>query len=95
MNLAVLAEDLPSGNGAGTLLTDELERILVGMAGILDVVGNGLSALEGHSRSVEGGTGKNGVNGELQNGESGVQMRDRLDSLTSLVTSGGTVIRRT
>ena len=51
LDLAVLTEEPSPGNGAGQLLTDELERILVGFAGILDVVGNGLTALESQSRS--------------------------------------------
>src|SRR5271165_4877647 len=40
LNLAVLTEEPAPGNGAGRLLTDELERILLGFASILDVVGN-------------------------------------------------------
>lgn len=95
LNLAVLTEDPSPGNGAGRLLSDELERILAGFAGILDVVGNGLMAVEAKTRSVDGSS-KN-VNGDFNFGnmqDDNDMVRDRLDSLTSSFTSGGTLIRR-
>ena len=95
LNLAVLTEEPSPGNGAGRLLTDELERILVGFAGILDVVGNGLTALESQSRSVDAG--QKPVNGDFDFGsmkDNSDGFRDRLDSLTSSFAFGGTVVRR-
>jgi len=55
LNLSVLTEEPQPGNGAGKLLSTELERILTDFAGILDVVGNGLSALETQSRPLNTG----------------------------------------
>ena len=95
LNLSVLTDEASSGNGAGRLLTDELERILVGMAGILDVVGNGLIALESQTRPVDSGT--KSVNGDFDFGsmrDNSEGIRDRLDSLTSAFTTAGTMIRR-
>ena len=95
LNLSVLTEEASSGNGAGRLLTDELERILIGMAGILDVVGNGLSTLESETRPTDGGT-RTG-NGDFDFGsmrDSNDGIRERLDSLTSSFTMGGTMVRR-
>lgn len=95
LDLWVLTEEPSPGNGAGKLLTDELERILVGLAGILDVVGNGLTALESQSHPVDAG--QKSVNGDFDFGsmrDNGDTFRDRLDSLTSSFTTGGTVVRR-
>jgi hypothetical protein len=95
LNLSVLTEEASSGNGAGRLLTDELERILIGMAGILDVVGNGLTALESETRPADGGarTGNGDFDfGSMRDSNDGI--RDRLDSLTSSFTMGGTMVRR-
>jgi hypothetical protein len=94
LNLSVLTEEPHPGNGAGKLLTDELERILVGFAGILDTVGNGLTALEAKSRPAEG---VSLLNGDIDFGntrESNDVARDRLDSLTNSFTAGGTLVRR-
>ena len=95
LDLSVLTEEASSGNGAGRLLTDELERILVGMIGILDVVGNGLSALESQTRPVD--SGKKSGNGDFDFGgmlDNGEGIRDRLDSLTSAFTTAGTMVRK-
>lgn len=95
LNLSVLTEEASSGNGAGRLLTDELERILIGMTGILDVVGNGLSALESQTSPMDGRA--KTYNGDFDFGsmrDNNDGIRDRLDSLTSSFTSGGTTIRR-
>lgn len=95
LNLTVLTEEPSPGNGAGRLLTDELERILVGFAGILDVVGNGLTALESQSRSVD--VGQKSVNRDFDFGsmkDNSDNFKDRLDSLTSSFATGGTVVRR-
>lgn len=95
LDLAVLTEEPSPGNGAGKLLTDELERILVGFAGILDVVGNGLTALELQSRHTD--TGPKAVNGDFDFGsmrDNSDGFRDRLDSLTSSFATGGTIVRR-
>ncbi len=94
LNLSVLTEEPQPGNGAGKLLTDELERILVGFSGILDVVGNGLTILETKSRPADK---VNIVNGDIDLGnvrESNNSARDRLDSLTNAFTAGGTIVRR-
>jgi hypothetical protein len=94
LNLSVLTEEPHPGNGAGKLLTDELERILIGFAEILDVMGNGLTALETKSRSAESAS---LVNGDLEFGnvrENNDGTRDRLDSLTNSFTAGGTMVRR-
>jgi hypothetical protein len=95
LNLSVLTEEASSGNGAGRLLTDELERILIGMTGILDVVGNGLSALESQTSPMDGRA--KTYNGDFDFGsmrDNNDGIRDRLDSLTSSFTSGGTTIQR-
>jgi hypothetical protein len=94
LNLSVLTEGPSPGNGAGRLLTDELERILVGFSGILDVVGNGLSALESQTRPIDADP--IAVNGEFDFGSmrDNDGIRERLDSLTSSFTSGGTLVRR-
>jgi hypothetical protein len=94
LNLSVLTEEPHPGNGAGKALTDELERILVSFAGILDVVGNGLTALETKSLSAEG---VSLINGDPDFGhvrENNDVARDRLDSLTNSFTAGGTMVRR-
>lgn len=94
LNFSVLNEEPHPGSGAGKLLTDELERILVGFAGILDVVGNGLTALESKARPAES---VNLVNGDTDFGnmrEGNDVARDRLDSLTNSFTAGGTIVRR-
>ena len=94
LNLSVLTEEPHPGSGAGKLLTDELERILAGFAGILDVVGNGLTALETKTRPAESGTLVNGDEdfGTIREGSD--VARDRLDSLTNSFTAGGTMVRR-
>jgi hypothetical protein len=92
LNLAVLTEEPGPGNGAGKLLMEEMERILTGFAGILDVVGNGLTALESNSRPMDAGP--KAVNEDYDFGGSSEGGRDRLDSLTSSFTSGGTIIKR-
>ena len=94
LDFGVLKEEPSPGNGAGKLLTDELGRILVGLEGILDVVGNGLTALESQSHPVDAG--QKSVNGDFDFGsmrDNGDTFRDRLDSLTSSFTRG-TVVRR-
>jgi len=94
LNLSVLTEGPHPGSGAGKLLTDELERILVGFVGILDVVGNGLTALETKARSAES---VGILNGDPEFGnihEGNDVARDRLDSLTNSFTAGGTMVRR-
>jgi len=53
LNLSVLTEDPQPGNGAGTLLTAELEKILTEFSGILDIVDKGLTELETQSRRPE------------------------------------------
>jgi hypothetical protein len=96
LDLAVLTEEPSAGNGAGRLLTDELERILVGFASILDVVGNGLTVLESQTRPVDAGS--KIVDGDFDFGSmrgSGDGIRERLDSLTSSFVAGGTTVRRT
>jgi hypothetical protein len=94
LNLAVLTEEPQAGNGAGKLLTDELERILSGFAGILDVVGNGLTALESQTRPADAGP--KIVNGDFDFGSmwEGNENRERLDSLTSSIT-GALVSKKT
>lgn len=95
LNLAVLTEEPQGSDGAGKLLKDELERILTGFAGILDVVGNGLTALESQTRPADAGP--KVVNGDFNFGnmrEDGDGTRDRLDSLTSSIT-GAPVVKRT
>jgi hypothetical protein len=87
LNLVVLTEEPQAGDGAGKLLTDELERILRGFSGILDVVGNGLTALETQARPADAGP--KIVNGDfdfgsMRDGSEGA--KDRLDSLTSSIT---------
>jgi hypothetical protein len=95
LNLAVLTEEPSTGNGAGRLLRDELERILVGFSGILDVVGNGLSALEIQSRPKESSKVTNADFDPTNARENGEVLHDRLDSLTSsFTTTGGTLVRR-
>ena len=87
LNLAVLTEEPQSGNGAGKLLMDELERILKGFSGILDVVGHGLTTLESQTRPADAGP--KVVNGDFDFGSMGDGIdgaRDRLDSLTSSIT---------
>jgi hypothetical protein len=68
---------------------------LIGFAGILDVVGNGLNAVESHSRHADGHS--KIMNGDFDFGsmpDNSDGFRDRLDSLTSSFTSGGTLVRR-
>jgi len=94
LNLSVLTEEPSAGNRAGRLLRDELERILFGFSEILDVVENGLSALEVQSRPKEA---PQSTSPDFDSGlarDSGQVLQDRLDSLTSSFTTGGTLVRR-
>ena len=94
LNLSVLTEEPSAGNRAGRLLRDELERILFGFSEILDVVGNGLSALEVQSRPKET---SQSTSPDCDSGlarDNGQVLPDRLDSLTSSSTIGGTLVRR-
>lgn len=91
----MLTEDPSPGNGAGRLLTDELERILVGFASILDVIGSGLSVLESQTRPADAGS--KAANGDFDFGSmrsSSDGLRERLDSLMSSSATGGTTVRR-
>jgi hypothetical protein len=95
LDLSVLTEDPSPGNGAGRLLTDELERILVGFASILDIVGSGLAVLESQTRPMDSvsKTGSSNFDfGSMRGSSDGI--RERLDSLTSSATAG-TTVRRT
>ena len=93
LDLAVLTEEPSMSNGAGNLLADELERILVGFSGILDVIGNGLSALELQTRPVDNMKSTNVADFEFARDNEWA--KDRADSLTSSFTPGGTLVRRT
>ena len=94
LNLSVLTEEPSAGNCAGRLLRDELDRILFGFSEILDVVENGLSALEVQSQPKEA---SQSTSPDFDSGvarDSGQVLQDRLDSLTSSFITGGTLVRR-
>jgi hypothetical protein len=86
LDLSVLTEEPSLSNGAGNLLADELERILVGFSGVLDIIGNGLSALEIQTRPIEK---INVADFEFARDE-----KERSDSLTNSFKPGGTLVRR-
>ena len=62
---------------------------MVGFSGILDVIGNGLSALEAQTRPVDSLKTINVADFEYAGDE-----KERSDSLTSSFTPGGTLVNR-